>query len=158
MANYTEACYNIDEIFAWEHANFSNPRTTCSWRNSDCPNEWELQGKLEFNPNATNSIVSISSDAYTGANASAYSLQIFEGLGCDEDRDWHQWTCSERLGYECTELPYSAMSFRVSYQGEGNRTDECMIAAERGDSSTLSVANPFRLLSVAVSIGVAAAF
>ncbi|KAM0712508.1 hypothetical protein Q7P37_011605 [Cladosporium fusiforme] len=135
-ANYTEACYNIDEVFAWGTNNQTGRiDRSCHWDNDACPNEWYYRERSNFDSSANHSVITTAIAGDSTAEWSDWPLQVFrtfEREDCDETGDWHQWTGCEGLKDECRELPYGVRSFRVSYQSEENRTDECVVAGERG--------------------------
>jgi hypothetical protein len=124
-------------IFAWRDANHTAGRIdrSCHWDSDSCPNEWRYLDHSNFDPNATNSIITT---GLAGDNMSewldgpAQVFRTFEREDCDEEGDWHQWTGCEDETDECRELPYGVRSFRVSYQAEEDRVDECVLAGERG--------------------------
>jgi len=136
-SDYTEACYNLDEVFAWRYANdsgLSNDRS-CHWDGDSCPNEWRYVEGLNYDPNATNSVITTVLSGYNMDLSPDWPAQVFrtfEREGCDQGGDWHQWTGCENEKDECRELPYGVRSFQVSYQPEDTRVDECIFAGERG--------------------------
>lgn len=136
MANYTEACYNIDEVLAWRPENQTGRiDRSCRWDSDSCPNEWQYRENFNFDPNATNSVITTilsGGDMSEWLDGPAQVFRTFEREDCDQDGDWHQWTGCEEERDECRELPYGVRSFHVSYQSEDNRTDECVLAGERG--------------------------
>jgi len=162
-ANFTEACYNIDDVFAWRHPNQTTSGRldrSCYWDFDSCPNEWRYLDHYNFDPNATYPIITtiLSGDGLSEwLDGTAQVFRTFEREDCDESGCWHQWTGCEDERDECRELPYGIRSFHVSYQPEGNRTDECVFAGERGELE--SVAGGLHvdgLISFAVAAGVVA--
>lgn len=139
-ANYTEGCYNIDEIFSWRPENQTGRfDRSCHWDSASCPNEWRYLEQSNFNPNATNSIITtiLAGDRMSEwLDGPAQVFRTFEYEDCDGEGDWHQWTGCEDERDECRELPYGVKSFHVSYQDEDTRTDGCVLAGERGASES----------------------
>ena len=138
-SNYTEACYNIANIFAWRDANQTAGRIdrSCHWNSDSCPNEWRYLHHYNFDPNATHSIITTrlaGDDMSERLDGPAQVFRTFERDDCHEEGDWHQWTGCEEVSDECRELPYGVRSFRVSYQAEEeeDRVGECVLAGERG--------------------------
>jgi len=157
-SNYTEACYNLDEVFAWRSNNSSglNDRS-CHWDSASCPNEWRYLEGFNYNPNTTNSVITTVLSGWNTEESPDWQAQVFrtfEREGCDQGGNWHQWTGCEDERDECRELPYGVRSFEVSYQSEDSRTDECVFAGERGvfesGSESLSVWSSNALLVVVV--------
>ena len=151
-SNYTEACYNLDEIFAWRYDNHSglNDRS-CHWDSSSCPNEWRYLEGFNFDPNATNSVITTVLSGNNMDESPDWPAQVFrtfEREGCDQDGDWHQWTGCENERDECRELPYGVRSFHVSYQPKDSRVDECVFARERGALESGSAVLSVRSLTV----------
>lgn len=146
-SNYTEACYNLDEVFAWRFDNQSViVDRSCHWDSDSCPNEWRYLEGFNFNPNATNSVITTVLSGWKMQEPPDWRAQVFrtfERESCDQGGNWHQWTGCEDERDECRELPYGVRSFQVSYQSEDGRADECVFAGERGalesGSAVLSV-------------------
>lgn len=159
-ANYTEGCYNIDEIFSWRPENQTGRLDrSCHWDSDSCPNEWRYLEHSNFDSNATNSIITtvLSGDSMSEwLDGPAQTFRTFENEDCDEAGDWHQWSGCEDERDECRELPYAVKSFHVSYsyQEEDDRADECVFAGERGASE--SGAGIFGVDRMAIFVGVAA--
>jgi hypothetical protein len=135
-SNYTEACYDLDEVFAWRSHNSSglNDRS-CHWDSASCPNEWRYLEGFNFNPNTTNSVITTVLSGWNMQEAPDWQAQVFrtfEREGCDRGGNWHQWTGCEDERDECRELPYGVRSFQLAYQAEDDRTDGCVFAGERG--------------------------
>jgi hypothetical protein len=144
-ANYTEACYNIANIFDWRDANQTAGRIdrSCHWDSDSCPNEWRYLDHSNFDPNATHSIITtrLAGDGMSKwLDGPAQVFRTFEREDCDEEGDWHQWTGCEEVTDECRELPYGVRSFRVAYQAEEEekRVDGCVLAGERGGRESSS--------------------
>ena len=146
-SNYTEACYNLNEVFDWRYDNHSglNDRS-CHWDSNSCPNEWQYLEGFKYDPNATNSVITTILDGNNMKESQDWPLQAFrtfERERCDQGGNWHQWTGCENEKDECRELPYGVRSFQVSYQLGDSRIDECVFAGQRGtlesSSGVLSV-------------------
>lgn len=135
-SNYTEACYNLDEVFAWRFDNQSGiVDRSCHWDSDSCPNEWRYLEGFNYNPNATNSVITTVLSGWNMKESPEWPAQMFrtfERERCDQGGNWHQWTGCEDERDKCRELPYGVRSFQVSYQSEEGRVAECVFAGERG--------------------------
>lgn len=141
-SDYTEACYNLDEVFSWRYDNHSglNDRS-CHWDSDSCLNEWRYVEGFNYASNATNSVITTVLSGYNMDESPDWPAQVFrtfEREGCDRGGDWHQWTGCEDERDECRELPYGVRSFQVSYQLEDSRIDECVFAGQRGTLESAS--------------------
>jgi hypothetical protein len=160
-ANYTEACYNIQDVFAWRPDNETGRiDRSCHWDTDSCPNEWRYLEHYNFDPNANHSVITtvLAGDSMSESlDGPTQVFRTFERGDCDESGDWHQWTGCEDERDECRELPYGVRSFHVSYRSEDTRTDECVLAGERGALESGSGAvNVQVLVSFAMAAGVVA--
>jgi hypothetical protein len=138
-ANYTEACYNIADIFAWrDDVNQTAGRIdrSCHWDSDSCPNEWRYLDHSNFDPNATHSVITtrLAGDSMSEwLDWPAQVFRTFERENCDEEGGWHQWMGCEEVTDDCRELPYGVRSFQVSYQAEeDDRVGEGVLAGEHG--------------------------
>jgi hypothetical protein len=161
-SNYTEACYNIADIFAWRGANQTAGRIdrSCHWDSDSCPNEWRYLDHSKFDPNATHSVITTrlaGDDMSEWLNGPAQVFWTFEREDCDEEGSWHRWTGCEEVTDECRGLPYGVRSFRISYQAEEEEdmVGECVLAGERSavESSVMVVGvNVMVLFAVAAGV------
>jgi hypothetical protein len=162
-SNYTEACYNLADIFAWRDANHTAGRIdrSCHWDSDSCPNEWRYLDHSNFAPDATHSIITthLAGDRMSEwLDGTAQVFRTFQREDCDEEGDWHQWMGCEDETDECRELPCGVRSFRVGYQAEEeDRVDECVFARERSvleSGSKVMDANVMILLAMAAGVTV----
>jgi len=157
-SNYSEACYSLDEVFAWRFDNQSViVDRSCHWDSDSCPNEWRYLEGFNYDPNATNSVITTVLSGWNMKESSDWPAQVFrtfEREGCDQGGNWHQWTGCEDERDECRELPYGVRSFQVAYQLEDSTVDMCVFAGERGalesGSGVLSVWSITALSIVAI--------
>lgn len=72
-SNYTAACYDLNQIFDWRFDNeFGLNDRSCHWDSSPCPNEWWYTESFNYNPNATNSVITT----------------LLSGRNMEESPDW----------------------------------------------------------------------
>ena len=67
-------------------------------------------------------------------NSVDVTLRVFEGEDCQEtsQNPFYQWGGCEQPANDCVRLPYSVRSFQVLKTPEQNKSDGCLVGAERG--------------------------
>ncbi|KAM0723852.1 hypothetical protein Q7P37_000842 [Cladosporium fusiforme] len=139
--NYTEACYNIDDLFQSEFGYGPDNQSTCLYHHEDCNHEWEARLPDNYDPVANYSYISWQVSTTPGEmggfpnhNPADVALRVFDGEDCEETSGnlFYQWGGCEEPANDCVQLPYSVGSFRVMKTAEQNKSDGCLVAAERG--------------------------
>jgi hypothetical protein len=62
------------------------------------------------------------------------TVRVFGGEDCKDtsQNPFYQWGNCEEPANDCVQLPYSVQSFQVMKTPEQNKSDGCLVAAERG--------------------------
>lgn len=144
--NYTESCYNVDDMFSQIPANETR---TCNPVDPFCGNdEWSASaGLVDYDSSANYSQVTfllIDQLTERPMNGTVWPnddviLQVFEGENCEEvspERPFYQYGNCDSRDYVpddgCATLPYGIRSLQVLRTPEENKSESCLVAAERG--------------------------
>lgn len=139
--NYTEACYNLDDLFQEGFGYGADNQSTCLFESPDCDHEWEarLPGNYDAAGNFSYMSWMVTTNPGEWSGFPSYdpadvTLRVFEGEGCQETEEnpFYQWGGCEEPANDCVQLPFGVNSFRVMRTPEQNKSDGCVVGAERG--------------------------
>lgn len=141
VLNYTEACYNINGLFSEEFGGGNDGQSTCLWEDDSCDREWEARQPDNHSPTANYSYISWMVTTNPGEwsgfpnyDPADVTVRVFGGEDCQETSQdpFYQWGNCDEPANDCVQLPYNVQSFQVLKTPEENKSDACLVAAERG--------------------------
>lgn len=141
VLNYTEACYNINDLFSADFGNGNDGQSTCLWEDESCDHEWEARQPDNWNPTGNYSYISWMLmtnpgewSGFPNYDPANVTLRVFGGEDCQETSQdpFYQWGGCNEPANDCVQLPYSVRSFQALRTPEQNKSDGCLVAAERG--------------------------
>ncbi|KAM0701966.1 hypothetical protein Q7P35_010876 [Cladosporium inversicolor] len=141
VLNYTEACYNINDLFSEEFGSGTDGLSTCLWEDDDCDHEWEARQPKNYGPTANYSYISWMVTTNPGEwsgfpnyDPADVTVRVFGGEDCQETSEtpFYQWGNCDEPANDCTQLPYSVQSFQALKTPGQNKSDGCLVGAERG--------------------------
>lgn len=140
--NYTEACYNIADLFQADFGHGTDNQSTCLFHNNDCDRQWEARLPSNYDSDGNFSYVSwmVTTDpgewaGFPGYDPADVTVRVFGEEGCEEteEKSFYQWGGCEEPANDCVQLPYGVRSFRAMRTSEQTESNGgCMVAAERG--------------------------
>jgi hypothetical protein len=139
--NYTEACYNINDLSNEEFGSGTDGQSTCLWEDDSCDREWEARLPDNYSPTANYSnafwMVKTNPGEWSGVpdwDPIDVTVRVFGYEDCQETSQdpFYQWGNCDEPANDCVQLPYSVQSFQVLKTPEQNKSDGCLVGAERG--------------------------
>ena len=159
VLNYTEACYNINDLFSEDFGSGNDGQSTCLWEDRSCDREWEARQPNNWDPAVNYSYISWMVmtnpgewSGFPNYDPADVTLRVFGDEDCQETSQdpFYQWGSCEEPANECVQLPYSVQSFQVLKTPAQNKSDGCLVAAERGAAGREHYVQLMWLLAFAV--------
>jgi hypothetical protein len=140
--NYTEACYNLADLFQQDFGFGTDNKSTCLFEDAGCDREWEARMPENWDAAGNFSymswMVATNPGEWSGFpnyDPADVTVRVFEGEDCREmegGNPFYQWGGCEKPANDCVQLPFGIGSFRVMRTPEDNKSDGCLVGAERG--------------------------